>query len=170
MGYSHRVAKSWTQLSDLVCTHEAELLGSIGRWHPMLLQDQGELGLKMLLGGLPWQVQWLRLCMSNAGGLDLTPGQRTKIPHDARHSTRCQCVDFSLLCPRPVIPIPGPSHSPSALLSLYLQGQTTTYPAPDFSMTGLPSALAPTASSPWDHRGPFQLQIRPHGSANPIAS
>ena len=110
VGYSHRVAKSWTQLSDLVCTHEAELLGSIGRWHPMLLQDQGELGLKMILGGLPWQVQWLRLCMSNAGGLDLTPGQRTKIPHDARHSTRCQCVDFSLLRPHPIIPTPSSPH------------------------------------------------------------
>ena len=49
----HRVAKSWTRLSDLACTHEAELLGNIGMWHPMLLQDQGELGLKMLLGDFP---------------------------------------------------------------------------------------------------------------------
>ena len=26
-------------------------------------------------------VQWLRLCVSNAGGVGLIPGQGTKIPH-----------------------------------------------------------------------------------------
>ena len=30
-------------------------------------------------------VQWLRLCISNAGGLGLTPDQGTKSPHATRH-------------------------------------------------------------------------------------
>ena len=29
-------------------------------------------------------VQWLRLCTSNAEGMDSIPGQGTKIPHAAR--------------------------------------------------------------------------------------
>ena len=33
-------------------------------------------------------VQWLRLCVSNAGGVGLIPGQGTKIPHTAQHSQK----------------------------------------------------------------------------------
>ena len=31
--------------------------------------------------GISLVVQWLRLCVSNAGGVGLIPGQGTKIPH-----------------------------------------------------------------------------------------
>ena len=33
-------------------------------------------------------VQWLRLCTSNAEGMDSIPGQGTKIPHAARCSKK----------------------------------------------------------------------------------
>ena len=31
--------------------------------------------------GTSLEVQWLRVCTSNAGGMGLIPGQGTKIPH-----------------------------------------------------------------------------------------
>ena len=37
----------------------------------------------VIIGGLrfPCVVQWVRLCVSNAGGVGSIPGQGTKIPH-----------------------------------------------------------------------------------------
>ena len=38
--------------------------------------------------GLPWGVQWLRLCTSTAGGMGSNPGQGTKILHAMWHSQK----------------------------------------------------------------------------------
>ena len=41
-------------------------------------------GLKALIVlGTPLAAQWLRLCISNAGGMSSIPGWGTKIPHAA---------------------------------------------------------------------------------------
>ena len=42
--------------------------------------------LKNLTIGISLTVQWLRLCISKAGGTNSTPGQATKIPHTLRSS------------------------------------------------------------------------------------
>ena len=42
--------------------------------------------------------QWLRLCTSNAGGADSTPGQGTEIPHAARKErNRCRTPQFDMM-------------------------------------------------------------------------
>ena len=39
--------------------------------------------IKNIIGGTSLAVQWLRLCISNAGGMGSIPGQGTKIPNSA---------------------------------------------------------------------------------------
>ena len=42
----------------------------------------------MVFQGLPWQVQWLRLCACNAGVAGSIPGWGTKIPHAVPHGQK----------------------------------------------------------------------------------
>ena len=38
--------------------------------------------------GTSLEVKWIKTCASNAGGAGLTPGWKTKIPHDVRHGQK----------------------------------------------------------------------------------
>ena len=44
--------------------------------------------LEMENSGTSLEVKWIKTCASNAGGAGLTPGWKTKIPHDVRHGQK----------------------------------------------------------------------------------
>ena len=58
---------------SLVSNHNQTVLQREGGEPPQELKDAGT--------GTSLVVQWLRLCVSNAGGLGSIPGGGTKIPH-----------------------------------------------------------------------------------------
>ena len=58
------------------------ILYTLGKWGYIYMGNYNVLS-QTLMAGTSLEVQWLRLCALNAGGMGLIPGQGTKIPHAA---------------------------------------------------------------------------------------
>ena len=100
----------------------------------------GNLQCQNLIGGNSLAVQWLRLCVSTAGGSGSIPGRGTKIPH----ATRCSPPEkkkkkgkltspilgqTNIICPFPLSPLlyPEKDTTPLQLYSWYFYQKCVTW-------------------------------------------
>ena len=114
------------------------------------------------VSGTSLVAQWLRLCISNAGGMGSIPGRGTKIPYTLCHSQKKKQRDYDLLLvsrPRlswaergmlldqsqsPVLPLsPHPQPPVIPTITLLHCSESATSPSPEHLPAAPPPAQLP---------------------------
>ena len=115
-----------------------------------------------MFSGTSLVAQWLRLCISNAGGMGSIPGRGTKIPYTLCHSQKKKQRDYDLLLvsrPRlswaergmlldqsqsPVLPLsPHPQPPVIPTITLLHCSESATSPSPEHLPAAPPPAQLP---------------------------
>ena len=140
----------------------AGLKGRLGMPHGETVVAQKEYKRLTMFSGTSLVAQWLRLCISNAGGMGSIPGRGTKIPYTLCHSQKKKQRDYDLLLvsrPRlswaergmlldqsqsPVLPLsPHPQPPVIPTITLLHCSESATSPSPEHLPAAPPPAQLP---------------------------